>query len=82
MDEVVTCEKGNYTIENQVIIMGISFFIAHDEKAKKPYMVGEKKYLQYLTKYENLAVTEEYVSALVDWNNRVSEAIEQLKSSA
>lgn len=82
MDEVVTCEKGNYTIENQVIIMGISFFIAHDEKAKKPYMVGEKKSLQYLTKYENLAVTEKYVSALDDWNNRVSEAIEQLKSSA
>lgn len=79
MDEVVTCERGHYFIENEVTIMGTSFFIAQDKKSKKPYMVGEKQASSYMTKYGRLAVTADYVSALEEWNRRLSEAIENLK---
>lgn len=80
MDDMVTCERGHYYIEDEMNISGTSFFIAHDRKSKQPYMVGEKQSSDIMTKYSQLMVTDNYVSALEEWNRRIALAIAQLKS--
>lgn len=79
MDEVVNCEKGNYYIENEIVISDTAFFIARDEKAKQPFMIGEKQASAHMTKYKSLMVTTDYVSALKEWNRRLSNAITNLE---
>lgn len=79
MDKVITCDKGEYSIKNEMTISGTSFFIAEDRHSKQPYMVGEQQSSDVMTKYSRLMVTDNYVAALKEWNHRLEAAIADLK---
>lgn len=80
MDEMVKSERGNYLIENEFNISGIRYFLAYDSKSKNPFMVGEKQRSDVIVKYDNLIVTDDYITALEEWNRRIANAIENLKA--
>lgn len=79
MDRMISCDKGNYYIENELVISDTSFFIARCEKSAQPFMVGERQSSAYMTNYEDLAVTEDYVSALEELTRRITNAIKKMK---
>lgn len=84
MDELVSCERGNYFIQEQTKVADTYYFIAFNikKKAEKPYMVGEKQADAVMRKYTNLSVTDNYIAALEEWNCRIASAISNLKTAA
>ena len=77
--EVVSVEKGKYEIENEINILGTYYFMAFDKKAALPFLVGNKKHNNFLIEYDDLMITDSYVDALQEWNDRINEGIEKIK---
>ena len=77
--EIVSADKGNYEIENEINILGTHYFTAYDKKADLPYMVGNKIRNDILVGYDDLILTDSYVAALEEWNRRITEGIEKIK---
>lgn len=84
MDELVSCERGNYFIQEQTKVADTYYFIAFNrkKKAEKPYMVGEKQADAVMRKYSNLSITDSYIAALEEWNRRIASAISNLKTTS
>ncbi len=78
MENVITCDKGEYIIKDEMTIADTSFFIAVDKHAKKPFLVGERRSSESMTTFNKLMVTSNYVAALENWNRRLAQAIADL----
>lgn len=78
-NEIVKSGYGNYSIEQELNISGTRYFLAYDKKSKLPFMVGEKQLSDIVVRYDNLKVTDDYVTALDEWNKRIAEGIAELK---
>lgn len=77
--EVVSVEKGKYEIENEINILGTHYFMAFDKKAALPFLVGNKRHNNFLIEYDDLTITDSYVDALQEWNDRINEGIAKIK---
>lgn len=79
MENVITCDKGEYIIKDEMTVSDTTFFIAVDKHAKMPFLVGERRSSETMTTFKNLMITNSYVSALDNWNRRLAQAIADLK---
>lgn len=68
-----------YTIEQDINISGTHYIFAVDEKNEMPYLVCEITSNDLFERYENCVVSDEYLTAFGEWNNRMKKAIDDCK---
>jgi hypothetical protein len=66
-----------YAIEQDINISGTHYIFAIDDKEKMRYLVADNQVDELFNKYYNCIVSDDYLSAMAEWNSRVKVAIEK-----